>query len=201
MTFFTKKAAVTLDDVVNFRESVDSFSETTHTVGDNLVDSLTEMAEEANQRAEELEKIAKSYDQLYSSIKQLEGDLSNRISSLKNNLQHTPKELEKQSAGKNGEVKIQRVPNPEYKELGMQIQKESSRLSELKDLSWKVYNAVSYSHRTASELASSANELKNMIPDLEYSARDVVSKTEKAQYALNKTIQTINQYLSFSFRV
>ena len=201
MGLFSKKVAVNIDDVVKFRESVDSFAQMTYNAGDNLVNTLMEMEAVANQRANKLEHIAASYDQLYSSIKQLESDISNCISSLKTQLSNTPKELEKKSTDNEGNVKVKKVPNPEYKALETQIQKESSRLVSVKALSWKVYNEVSHSHRIASELASAASELKNIIPELQSNARDVVTKTESALHSLENTIRTINNYLSFNFRV
>ncbi len=201
MALFSKKVAVNIDDVVKFRESVDSFAQMTYNVGDNLVNTLMEMEAVANQRANELEHIAASYDQLYSSIKQLERDISNRIASLKTQLANTPKELEKKSIDDEGNVTVKKTPNPEYKALETQIQKENSRLFAVKELSWKVYNEVSHSHRIASELASAASELKNIIPELQRNARDVVTKTESALHSLENTIRTINNYLSFNFRV
>ncbi len=201
MGLFSKKVAVNIDDVVKFRKSVDSFVQMTYNAGDNLLNILMEMEAVANQRANELEHIAASYDQLYSSIKQLESDISNRISSLKAQLGNIPKELEKKSTDKEGNVKVKKTPNPEYKALETQIQKESSRLVSVKELSWKVYNEVSHSQRIASELASAANELKNIIPELQRNARDVISKTEAATHSLENAIRTINNYLSFNFRV
>lgn len=201
MGLFSKKVAVNIDDVVKFRESVDSFAQMTYNAGDNLVNTLMEMEAIANQRANELEHIAGSYNQLYSSIKQLESEISNSISSLKTQLANTPKELEKKSTDDEGNVKVKKTPNPEYKALETQIQKESSRLVSVKELSWKVYNEVSHSHRIANELASAASELKNIIPELQSNARDVVTKTESALHSLENTIRTINNYLSFNFRV
>jgi len=201
MALFSKKVAVNIDDVTKFRESVDSFAQMTYNVGDSLVNTLMEMEAVANQRANELEHIAASYDQLYSSIKQLESDISSDISSLKTQLANTPKELEKEYTDDEGNVKVKKTPNPEYKALESQIQKESSRLSVVKELSWKVYNEVSHSHRIASELASSANELKNIIPELQRNSRDVVSKTEGALCSLDNNIRAINNYLSFNFRI
>ena len=201
MALFSKKVAVNIDDVVKFRESVESFAQMTHNAGDDLVNTLMEMEAFANQRANELEHIAASYDQLYSAIKQLESDISNHISSLKTQLANTPKELEKEYTDDEGNVKVKKIPNPEYKALETQIQKESSRLVAVKELSWKVYNEVSHSHRTASELASSASELKNIIPELQSNARDIVTKTEGAIHSLENTIRAISNYMSFNFRV
>ena len=201
MALFSKKVAVNIDEVTRFRQSVESFAQATHCVGDDLVNTLMEMEAVANQRANALEQIAASYDQLYSSIKQLENDISNRISVLKAQLGSTPKELEKKSTDGEGNVTVKKVPNPEYKAMESGIQKESSRLVAVKDLSWKVYNEVSHSRRVAGELASSANELKNIIPELQRNARDVVSKTEAALRSLERTVRAIDHYLSFNFRV
>lgn len=201
MGLFSKKVAVNLDDVVKFRESVDSFAQTTYHVGDGLVNSLMEMEAVANQRANELERIAAAYEQLYSSVKQLESDISNRISALKTQLGSTPKELEKKSTDKEGNVTVKKVPNPEYKALESGIQKESSRLVAVKELSWKVYNEVSHSRRVAGELASAAGELKSIIPELQRNSRDVISKAEIALRSLENTVRTVNYYLSFHFRV
>lgn len=201
MGSFSKSAAVNIDDVEKFRESLDSFSQMTCHVGDHLVNTLMEMEAVADQLANELEQIAGSYDQLYSSIKQLESDISNHISALKAQLANTPKELKKEYTDDAGNVKVEKTTNPEYRALERQIQKESSRLVSVKELSWKVYNEVSHSRRTASELTSDANELKSILPELQRNARDFVMKNEAARHALDHTIRTIDHYLSFRFHV
>lgn len=201
MGLFSQQVSVNLNDVIRFRERVTSFAQVSYHFGEGLVNSLMEMEAFANQRAEELKKIATSYEQLYSSVKQLEGDISHHISALKTQLSRTPKQLEKKYTGEDGKVKIKKVPNPVYKELETRIQKENSRLSATKDLAWKVYNEVSHSRRVAGELASSASELKSIIPELQSNARDVVSKTEKALYSLENNIRAINNYVTFNFHI
>lgn len=201
MALFSKKVAVNVGEVVGFRENVATFAQTAHNVGDGLVNSLAEMEAVANQRANALERVASSYEQLYSSIKQLERSTEQRISSLKTQLSHTPKELEKKSTDGNGNVKVSKSPNPEYKALESEMQREHSKLCAIKELSWKVYNEVSHSRRTANELAVAANELKNIIPELQRDTRALVFKTDGALHSLENTIRTINYYLSFRFHI
>ena len=197
MSLFSKKVAVNADDVVKFRESVASFAQLAQHAGDDLVNSLMEMEAIANQRMGEMERVADSYEQLYSSVKQLERDLSNHISATKAKLGNTPKELVKK--GSDGTVK--KTPNPTYKELETQLQKQNSRLSSVKELSWKVYNEVSHARRVASELASSAAALKQILPELQRDTRAVVMKTEVALHSLENNLRAIQQYLTFRFRV
>lgn len=201
MAIFSKQVAVNIDDVIKFRECVNTFAQVSCNVGDDMVNSLIEMETVAHQRAKELEHIASSFDQLYSSIKQLKGNIEQHISALKTQLSSIPKELEKEYTDDKGNIKVKKTPNPEYRALESQIKKESSRLSAVKELSWKVYNEVSHSRRVADELVSSASELKNIIPELQSNARGVVSKAEGALYSLENNIRAINNYLSFDFRI
>lgn len=200
MALFSKRVAVNLDDVSKFKQSTESFAQLAYNVGGELVNSLEEMETEVFRRASELEKIAASFDQLYSSIKQLEREVEHNIAALKEELRNTPKELEKKSTDSDGNETVKKVPNPEYKKLEARLQKESNRLSSVKALSWKVYNEVSYSHRVAGDLASYANELKQIAPELQSNSRDVIAKAEKALRSLESNIRAINYYVSFHFR-
>ena len=200
MAFFTRKAAVDLEDVQKFQRGVDSYYENTYRLGVDMIDAVEEMSEDAERRAKELEQIAQSFDQLYASVKQLEHSVNMSISSLKSRLSSTPKTLEKKSVDGEGNVKIKRVENPAYKELESQLKKEHSRLSSIQDLAYKVSNQVSYSRRVSGELNSAACELKNIIPELKHTTQSVTTTTERAKYSIEKTVRTIEAYTQFFFR-
>ena len=200
MALFSKKVAVNVDDVACFRDSVNGFSQSAYNSGESLVKNLNEMAAEAASRAKELKQVAESYDRLYSSIKQLERSILQNIRSIKQELSNTPKVIEEEYTDKDGTVKVKKKPNPRYSELEFEIRREEHRLAQLRELSWKVYNEVSYSHRVAGELEYSAGVLKNLIPEMQSNVRAIVSKSEIAENSLESTIRAINNYMSFNFR-
>ena len=201
MGLFSNKAAVNLDEVTKFRERVENFSQISYEVGTDMLDTLEEMEAFAEQRAQEMEQIAHSYDNLYSSIQQLKHDVEQNLSSLKAELSRTPKELEKIVTDDNGKEAIKKIANPAYAELEARIQKENSRLAQIKDLSWNVYNEVSHSHRVADELASSAYEIQKTIPEIQSNANKLVSKSQDALCSLEQSIRAINNYLLFRFHI
>ena len=200
MALFSRKVAVNVDDVACFRDSVSGFTQSTHSCGDSLVKRLSEMSEDASARAKELKQVAESNERLYSSIKQLETGILRNIRMIKQELSNTPKTIEEEYTDKDGTVKVKKKTNPRYGELEFEIRREEHRLAQVRELSWKVYNEVSYSRRIANELAYSAGVLKNLIPEMQSEVRSIVSKAENAENSLESTIRAINNYMSFNFK-
>lgn len=200
MALFSRQVAVNVEDVEKFKESVKEFSANGQSVASELQNALEEMVAIASQKTQELEEIASSYEELYASIKRLSSDIEHSIAALKTQLTQTPKELEEKHIDKDGKETVKKKPNPEYKALEAQFQKESSRLSSVKELSWKVYNEVSHSRRVAGEVSSATNEIKNIIPEVQSHSREMLTKSTNAEYSLERTIRTIKNYINFNFR-
>ena len=201
MSWFNKKAYANLGDVDKTLSSIKDFERVCENAFPKLIKAANEMYEAAAQRAKRADEIAKSYDQLYTSVKKLKADVTNSIASLQAELSRTPRELIEEYIDKDGNQKFKKRPNPEYNAILTFIANENSRLSALKDLSYKVYDDLSYASRVAREMYASVSEIKNAIPEIERYSREITNKAADASYALSRDLEALERYVSFVFSV
>jgi len=114
---------------------------------------------------------------------------------LRNQLKNTSQHVEREEKQSDGSVKVTKKPNPAYESLQKEIRKQESRLSKIKDLSWKVYNKKSEIARDADYVKSAASEVQAAASKMKTSFNDMTQKTQQAKYALENTLETISNYV------
>lgn len=196
MGLFSSNARVKLSCVEGFRNSVINFNGTQSDAKWGIEKSFAEAIEEVGAIVEEMERLSKECDALYEAIQKKKSEIERLIANIKNQLAHTPKQIEKRSTDKNGKEVVKKEPNPEYTRLQNELKKQSSRLCSIKDLSWEVYNKCSELKREAAFVATKLGEIKDYQQRANGKLNDIERLAASAAGCLDSTVSAINAYLS-----
>lgn len=201
MGLFNEKASVNLNDVSLVRDKVNSLYKTINYVSQEVRSSVSEIINEGKSKLNELNGVVLSNRELYSSIQELKRGIEQEISYLKTVLSRTPKDLEYEEKNSEGDVVVKKKPNPEYYQLQKEISKSESKLSKVKDLSFDVYNDVSYFERRVSDLSLYINEIEENYKKLIDKMNSLFYNAERAIKSLDNIIYIIEKYISYNIKI
>jgi len=200
MSGFHSEGHVLLSDVEQFHGSVDHFLSALHGAGTEIPNEVKDLIDEVAEKANELHKLSAECDELYEQIQKKKHSIEQHVASLKRQLASTPKTIEKTVTNSDGSTKTVKEPNPEYQRITAELQHEQSRLSKIKELSWKVYNKKS-------ELQRQTQYLQSLLGTMEAAAKKVIAalgslsrKAERAARCLDQTEEAVREYVSVSWR-
>lgn len=195
MGLFSAEAHVSSSAVENFSETVASFSYLLENNSTQVLNELDTACTDLEGLANELYEQKQQCDSLYEEIQHRRHDIEHHISELHNQLTNTSPHVEHEEKQSDGSVKVTKKTNPEYESLRMELQKQESKLSKIKDLSWKVYNKKSEIARDADYVKSAVSEVQSIASKMKTSFNDMTQKTQRAKYALENTLETISHYV------
>ena len=195
MGLFSAEAHVSYGAVENFSETVGSFFYLLENSSTQVLNELDTARAEIEGLANELYEQKRQCDSLYEEIQHRRHDVEHHISDLRNQLKNTSQHVEREEKQSDGSVKVTKKPNPAYESLQKEIRKQESRLSKIKDLSWKVYNKKSEIARDADYVKSAVSEVQAAASKMKTSFNDMTQKTQQAKYALENTLETISNYV------
>lgn len=194
MGMFSAEAHVSYGAVENFSETVISFFRLLESNQTQVLNELDDARSEIETLANELYEQKRQCDSLYEEIQHRRRDIEHRIADLRNRLKNTSQYTEREEKQSDGSAKVTKKPNPEYQNLQKEIRGEESRLSKIKDLSWKVYNKKSEIARDADYVKSAVSEVQAVASKMKTAFDDMTRKTQQAKYALENTLETISNY-------
>ena len=196
MFFETSRAHVSLSNITGFHESVNDFAQMAESASSDMVSAVRDLAEEIEALRDQLEKQTKECESIYSEVQKKKSEIEHNISALRNRLRNTPKKLEQTVTAKDGSKKVVSKPNPEYAAIESQIHKENARLSQIKELSWAVYNKKSEIRREAEYVAGAVNSIRNSESQISSSVNHLINISHNADRSLERTEEAVEQYIS-----
>ena len=178
MGLFSNEAHTTLDNVNNFSNELNNFSNLIETISSTISNNINSELEEAMVKVKELE---------------------NLVSELSTQLSNTPKEIEVEKKNSDGTVSVSKKPNPDYARIEREIKEAKTKLSQVKDLSWKVYNKVSELSREVTSAYQYYNVIQNKQKDVTNSFNELRNKTNSALSSIKYAERAIQDYLNVRF--
>lgn len=192
------KASVNLENVEKFKDAVEIFTVITIEEWHDMEKTFEEMIEKTKNDANELNNIVVLDKNLYSLIQELKRNLGNQLSSLQADLSVTPKEITYEVENDDGTKTTKTKANPVYQNLQAEYNSVSSRLSQVKDLSWDVYNEISHAERTYNEILSCLRNLEEYYQEIYYEINKMQEKSNYSLETLVKVIEKIVNYTSYN---
>ena len=181
MGLFSSEAHVSLDTIRRFKEEVNAFSSEINNVASTISKQINEGLEEAVQKTKTFEKLKNECSELYEEIKQRKSELEQLVHSLEEQLSSTPKEIEIEKKNSDGSVSTETKPNPEYARIQKELKEAKTKLSKIKDLSWKVYNKKSELDRLTSQAYEYTSKIESQSKNVNSSFNELQSKANIAE--------------------
>ena len=199
MGLFSNDAKVTLDTVIRFKEEINNFANTISSVSSALSNQLSSELEEASTKVSTLENLKKECYALYEQIKTKKSELERLVNDLTKQLSSIPKEIEVEKKNSDGTVSIQKKPNPEYARVKKELEEAKRKLSEIKTLSWNVFNKKSELDRLFGYAYEDMKKIESRAKEVSSSLNELQSKASIAVSSIENTCQAVQNYLSVSF--
>jgi chromosome segregation ATPase len=196
MGLFDCEAHVNISDVENFQTSVNEFCNAVSNASYSIMQEIESAMAVVAYNATELEHQASECESIYEAIQEKKKNIEREVDALRKRLSNTPKTIEvtKEDGG------VSQKPNPEYAQLEREIKKQQSRLSEIKALSWTVYNKKSEIAREARYVAGTIGELNSGARNVKMELTDLERKASSALNALSRTKTAISEYTNIRIR-
>ena len=176
-----------------------NFSNLIETISSTISNNINSELEEAMVKVKELEALKEECSSLYEEIKKRKSELENLVSELSTQLSNTPKEIEVEKKNSDGTVSVSKKPNPDYARIEKELKEAKTKLSQIKDLSWKVYNKVSELSREVTSAYQYYNVIQNKQKDVTNSFNELRNKTNSALSSIKYAERAIQDYLNVRF--
>lgn len=200
MGFFDSEARVRLSEVEKFKEELENFYRILEDIKAELINNLKAEQEEIEANAKTMEQLTAQCEELYSSIQKLKAQIEASIRRLREQLANTPKEIETVKTDDEGNETVERKPNPEYAQIEKEIKEQERRLSQVKEVSWAVYNKKSELRRQTEYLYTKLSELKKAIESINDALSIIEQKTTVARNSIEGTVEAIRSYCNVRLR-